>query len=86
MDPTGQRVTNPDIFDKMWSRPGKALKSPIRDVASRMGPDTPLETIWYMVELSDISDEGDRIRTFQALSDIRAEMRKVAIKVLAAIS
>jgi hypothetical protein len=51
-----------------------------------MGPDTTLETIWAMVELSDISDEGDRIRTFQALSDIRLEMRKVAIKVLAAIS
>jgi hypothetical protein len=86
MDPTGQRVTNPDIFDRMWSRPGKALKNPIRDIVYHMGPDTTLETIWAMVELSDISDEGDRIRTFQALSDIRLEMRKVAIKVLAAIS
>jgi len=86
MDPTGQRVTNPDIFDRIWSRPGKALKSTIAGIVYNMGPDTPLETIWYMVELSGIHDEGDRIVTFHALSDIRLEMRKVAIKVLAAIS
>lgn len=86
MDPTGQRLTNPDAFDQIWSRPGKVLNSVVYGISTKMGPDTTLETIWAMVELADIHDESDQIRTFQALTVIRLEMRKVALKVIAAIS
>lgn len=73
-------------FDRIWAREGKALKSVIDGIVPKIDETTTGETIWAMVQLADIKDESDRLRTFQALMDIRREIRVMCVRVQSTLS